>query len=780
VAKKKKKTARAGKKPATRRAAGKRPRKKRGRGRRSPPRPSAARFWLPRAALLLLLGAVVYVVYLDLTVRKQMEGSRWALPATVYTQPLELYAGRPMERGRLERHLESVGYRRAAAAERVGTFRVADSVVAVHTRGFRYEDARSPSRRLEIRFKEGRIASLTADGAGTAIARLEPRRIGTVSPGRREDRKLIRLDDAPPHLVGALLAVEDKNYTEHFGIDLRGLARAMWENIQAGRIVQGGSTITQQLVKNLYLSDERSVTRKINEAIMAILLELHYDKREILETYLNEVYLGQSGNRAMHGFGLASRFYFNRPVAELSTHQTALLVALVRGASHYNPRRHPRRARSRRNLVIDQMQRLGFLDADEAEAARGAPLDVVESGRATATVYPAFMGLLRRQIDDEYRAADLDTAGLRIFTTLDPEVQRLVEAATAARLKAIESRRGMDAGALNAAVVVARVESGEVVAVLGGRRARYSGFNRAVDAQRPVGSVIKPGVYLAALEASAEFNLATVIQDAPVTIEQRGVPDWSPENYSGEYHGPTLLVDALARSLNAATARLGAAVGVDRVVDMLHRLGIDKPIPAYPSVVLGAVELAPVAVARLYLTIANSGFRTSLRTTRAILSNDSQSLSRYAIDLTQVVEPETAGLLHFALQEVIRSGTARALSRRFDPALGLAGKTGTTDGFRDSWFAGYSGNYVTVVWIGRDDNQPTGLSGAAGAMLLWADIMEALELTPTYRVDRGRTRFVKIDEQGRYARGCVNGRELPFIEGTEPARAAPCASGLGR
>jgi len=575
--------------------------------------------------------------------------------------------------------------------------------------------------------------------------------------------------------VGALLAVEDKNYTEHFGIDPRGLARAMWANIKAGGVVQGGSTITQQLVKNFYLSPERSVVRKINEAIMALLLEAHYDKREILETYLNEVYLGQSGNSGVHGFGLASLFYFDRPVAELEVHQAALLVALVRGASYYNPRKHPDRAKARRNRVLEQMQKLGFLDAASAEAAQAKPLGVVKSGSATATVYPAFMGLLRRQIQEEYRDDDLNTEGLRVFTTLDPEVQNIVETAAVSRLESIESRPGIEAGSLNTAVVVARVESGEVVAVLGGRRARFSGFNRALDAARPVGSIIKPGVYMAALEASADFNLASVIEDAPVTIEQRGAPDWSPENHDRQYHGETLLIDALAHSFNAATARLGVEVGLDRVVDMLHRLGIEKPIAAYPSVLLGAVELTPVEVTRLYLTIANGGFRTSPRTTRAVLSSDHEPLSRYPIEVKQVVEPDTAGLLHFALREVIRSGTGRALRGRFDASLGLAGKTGTTDGFRDSWFAGYSGNYVTVVWIGRDDNQPTGLSGASGAMLLWADIMEALNLTPTQQVNRGRTRFVKIDSQGRDARGCVNGRELPFIEGTMPVRTAPCA-----
>lgn len=768
--------ARKKKKTASRKTAGKSRRAPRRKARRAGRSSSLAWFWGLRLGLLALLALVAYGVYLDFAIRKQMEGRRWALPATVYTQPLELYAGKAMAPARLTRELEQVGYRRQAAAPQPGSYTRGDASMRIHTRAFRFEDGRAPARQLEVSFDGGRISAIhNTRGDGVAIARIEPQRIGTLSPTRREDRNLVELDDVPPHLVAALLATEDRNFTDHFGIDPVGLARAMWANIRAGGIVQGGSTITQQLIKNFYLTSERSLSRKLNEMLMAVLLELHYGKREILETYLNEVYLGQSGNSAIHGVGLASLFYFNRPVSELEVHESALLVALVRGASYYNPRRHPQRARERRNLVIGQMQELGYLDAAAADAARAEPLGVTAHGPTSATVYPAFMGLLRAQLQDEYRSSDLQTEGLRIFTTLDPEVQAAVEEAARARLEQIEAGRDMAAGTLNAAAVVARVESGEVVALLGGRQARFSGFNRAVDAERPVGSVIKPSVYLAALEASSRFNLATVIRDAPLTVTQSGAPDWSPENYSRKYYGDTLLIDALAQSLNVSTARIGMAVGVDQVVDMIHRLGVSRDIPEYPSVLLGAVELSPVDVAQLYLTIANDGFRTRLRTTRSILSNADEALSRYSIEVKQVVEPDVMALLHYALREVVRSGTARSLSKRFDPDLGLAGKTGTTDGFRDSWFAGYSGNYVTVVWIGRDDNQPTGLTGASGAMLLWADIMEQLELTPTYPVDRERIRFRKVDARGRLAQGCASGRLLPFLQGTAPTGTAPCA-----
>lgn len=737
---------------------------------------SSSRIWWYRVGLVMVLVLVTYVVYLDFTVRKQMEGTRWSLPASIYTQPMELYAGKALTVKRLQQELQALGYRNDESLAQPGSYYPSSRQVDVYTRGFQFWDSSVPSKKLRVSFSKDRIKSVsTFDDQQIAITRLEPLQIGNVSPVHHEDRQLISLDEVPHHLVGALLAIEDKNYAQHLGIDIRGLARAMWANIRAGSLVQGGSTITQQLVKNFYLTSERTVTRKLKEMAMALLLELHYDKREILETYLNEVYLGQSGNRAIHGFGLASLFYFGRPVTELDISEAALLVGMVRGASYYNPRKHPQRAKARRDLVIAQMEKLDYLTPEEARAAQNKPLNVTESHATSATVYPAFFDLMRRQLRKDYVEEDLNTAGLRLFTTLDPEIQSIVETAVANRIKEIEGRFNKGKGWLNAAVVVARVESGEVVAIAGDRRPRFLGFNRALDAQRPVGSVMKPVVYLTALEASADFNLATLIKDEPITITQKGAPDWTPENHTKKYYGDTLLIDALAKSMNVSTTKIGMDVGIDKVVDMAHRLGITREIQPYPSVVLGAAELTPLEVTQLYLTIANNGFRTALRSTRSILSSRGRPLARYPIEVKQVVEPDVVALLHYAMQEVVRTGTARALNRQFRSDLGLAGKTGTTDGLRDSWFAGYSGNYVTVVWMGRDDNQPSGLNGSSGAMLLWADIMSQLDLTPTYPVKRARIRFTDVDAKGRQARGCVSNRNLPFIKGSEPNEKAPCA-----
>ncbi|MDH3638258.1 MAG: penicillin-binding protein 1B, partial [Gammaproteobacteria bacterium] len=551
---------------------------------------------------------------------------------------------------------------------------------------------------------------------------------------------------------------------------------AMWANITAGRWVQGGSTLTQQLIKNFYLTSARTLSRKFQEMIMALLLELHYDKDEILEAYLNEVYLGQTGNRAIHGFGLGSLFYFGRPLKELQLSELALLVGLIKGPSYYNPRVHPKRALERRNLVLTKMVEVDAVAESDYRQVRQAPLGVTARGSMTASQYPAYLDFVRRQLQQDYREEDLKSEGLRIFTTLDPYLQRGVEHAITERLEALERRGTIPSAALETAAIVVRSDSGEILALAGGRHARLAGFNRALDAQRPIGSLIKPVVYLTALEEPARYTLATLLDDAPLRVRQRGSPDWVPTNYDRQFHGRVLLVDALARSYNVSTARLGMELGVNRVVETLHRLGARREIASFPSVLLGATSVSPVEVAQIYLTLANNGFRAPLRSIRSVHTQRQQPLARYPLSIEQVVDPAPMALLHFALQEVVRRGTARGLTQRFPPELELAGKTGTTDEFRDSWFAGYSGDYMAVVWVGRDDNAPTGLTGASGAMQVWADIMQQLDLQPLIAPRPDDLEEALIDRQsGGYAdNACSDTLRLPFVAGSVPAPAS-CA-----
>lgn len=748
-------------------------RKRKQTGRRTR-RASTSRIWLRRLIVLGVAALVAYVVYLDTVVRDRFEGSRWAIPSHVYSRPLEVFVGKILTREELVGELKQLGYRAVADPRSPGTFAQSTYRVRIYLRGFDFWDERSEPRIVDVRIEDTVVTALhDAHGRSIDSARLEPRLFGSISPGHHEDRALVRRDDVPEQLVNALLAVEDRAFYSHFGVDPKGLARAMWANITAGGVVQGGSTLTQQLAKNFFLTRERTIQRKLNEMLMALLLEAHYDKDEILEAYLNEVYLGQSGNRAIHGFGLASLFYFGRPLVELEVAELALLTAMVKGASYYNPFRSPDRARKRRDLVLNQMVELGTLEPAAAAAAKRAPLGVTRKGALASTEHPAYLDYVRLQLRRDYREEDLRKAGLHIITSLDPGIQAGLERSIRDRLDAIERARGLAGGSLQAAAMVVRTDNGEVVALAGGREPQYAGFNRSLEAERPVGSLIKPLVFLAAFESG--YSLASLLDDRPLVVEQAGAPAWKPNNYDGKSHGVVRLIDALSYSYNIATARLGMEIGIDRPVRLLARLGLRRDVKAYPSFSLGAVNMTPVEMTQMYLAFASGGFLIPLRTTRSVLDQDMRPLARYPLSLEQVIDGDELTVLNAGLQSVVSKGTARSLNDRFSAYLGLAGKTGTTGGYRDSWFAGYGGNYLAVVWVGRDDNKPTGLTGASGAMQIWGDIMQKVHIQPVDLPVPASIEYVEIDQNGQVATGCQGAVALPFAPGTVPERFASCA-----
>jgi penicillin-binding protein 1B len=743
---------------------------------RGRPRPAARRRWLAtglKVFVALAVAFAAYLVYLDARIRVQFEGKRWSLPAHVYARPLELYAGMTLRPEELQSELLALGYRQRGEPAGPGEFSRRGDRLRVYTREFRFWDGMEPPHRFQASFADGRLARV--ENGSDRPVRIEPLRIGGIYPAHHEDRVLVQLEDVPPLLVAGLLATEDRDFYRHHGISPRAIGRALLANLRAASVVQGGSTLTQQLVKNYFLSNERSLWRKAQEALMAFLLELHYSKAEILEAYLNEVYLGQDGPRAIHGFGLASRFYFARSLDELRPSQIALLVALVRGASHYNPRRYPERARKRRDRVLDTLVAQGRLDADSGAKAKQEGLGVTPRPPGGSTRYPAFMELVRRQLRRDYRDEDLSSEGLRIFTTLSPRVQGRAERALSQRATRLEKTKRLPPGSLEGAVLVTTREGGEVLALVGGREARFAGFNRALDAVRPVGSLIKPAVYLTAL-TSGEYTLATPLQDT--TLRVRG-PDgkvWAPQNHDHRTHGSVPFYLALAESYNLATARLGFSVGLRQVLNTLRKLGVERTVPAYPAVFLGAVNLSPFDVTQMYQTLAAGGFRTPLRTIREVSRADGEPLARYPLTVEQVVPPAEAYLITAALQQVIARGTGSALARRLPGGLTPAGKTGTTDDLRDSWFAGYTGDYLAVAWLGRDDNQPAGLSGSAGAMQVWADIMEGLGPRPLRPVPPPDVAYAWIDSTGRLSgEGCEGATALPFREGTLPVERSECA-----
>jgi penicillin-binding protein 1B len=759
--------------------------RKKSAGRKPKKNPRAAGRWRRRSwRLLLLLGGVFlglmvpWVAYLNHQVTTEFEGRKWDLPSRVFARALELYPGAPLNLRDLELELRLAGYRRGDSATRPGLYRVSGGTVEIYRRSFRFPEGAEEARRIEVRLAGGTIDRIrdAASGQNLDLARLDPAEIASIYPLQKEDRTLVDIGDVPPLLVTGLQAVEDRHFNQHPGIDLRGIGRAVLANLKAGRAVQGGSTLTQQLVKNFFLTQDRTLARKFNEAIMALLIEYHYDKGEILEAYINEVFLGQQGAYAVHGFGRASLFYFDQPLERLEPQQIALLIGLVKGPSYYNPRKHPQRARERRDQVLAMFAETGLLSAQEARSARDAGLGVTERPRTRGSRYHAFVDLVRGQLAQVYREEDLRTEGLRIFTTLSPSEQEKAQAAVAQGLRQL-AERGLPAS-LQGALVLADVASGEVRALVGDRDGDRVGFNRALNARRQIGSVIKPLVYLLALEHESDYNLLSRIEDQPLTLQQADGSTWRPDNYDGVSHGEVTLLEALTRSYNQATVRLGLNIGVNHLLARLDQLGVDADVDAVPSVFLGAVELTPLEVTQIYQSLAAAGYSVPLRAVLAVETAEGGELVRYPLRMLPQPRREAISVLNYALTQVVQQGTASGLPALLGKPVTVAGKTGTTNDRRDSWFVGYTRNRVAVVWVGNDDNQPARVTGSNAAMQLWARLFRELPLEPVdlrmpdgaswLWVDRGNGQLT--------AEQCGNAVQIPFVAGSEPAEMTKCLS----
>ncbi len=743
---------------------------------RSRRRSGGFRPWLGWAVKLFLVALVILAgvaIYLDAVVQEKFSGKRWTIPATVFARPLELFVGQKLDKDDFLTELDALGYRRERAVDGPGVVSVAGNTIEMHTRGFHFYEGIEESQRIRVRFSGDFVASLTrGNNVELPVARLEPLVIGGLYPAHNEDRILIKLEQAPPYLLETLVAVEDREFFDHFGVSPKSIARAAWVNLSAGGVRQGGSTLTQQLVKNFYLTNERSLSRKATEAMMAILLELHYDKREILEAYLNEVFLGQDGRRAIHGFGLASQYFFGRPLVELQVQHVALLVGMVKGPTYYNPRRNPERALERRNLILDMLVEQQVIDSETAAAAKQKPLGVTPRGSLADSSYPAFLDLVKRQLREEYRDEDLTEEGLRIFTSFDPILQAKAEKAMTETLK----RLGKAAEGVEGAMLVTNPETGELQAMLGGRQPGFAGFNRALDASRPIGSLIKPAIYLAALEKPSQYTLTSLLEDEPFSVKGADGQVWRPQNYGRNAHGAVYLYQALANSYNLSTARLGLDLGVPHVLKTLERLGASPQWPAYPSMLLGAGGLRLIEVADMYQTLANGGFNTPLRGIRSVVAADGEPLSRYPFKIQQRFDAGAIYLTQYAMQRAMLEGTGRSVYNQLPRSLALAGKTGTTNDSRDSWFAGFSQDLLAVVWLGRDDNGKTSLTGATGALQVWADFMRRADPLPLQMPMPDNVVMAWIDAQTGQgtAENCPGAVQMPYIRGSEPAAGPGC------
>lgn len=728
-----------------------------------------------------VLALVVYSMQLDEIVRKQFEGRRWALPARVFARPLELFNGQQLYADHLEQELKLLSYVKVdkTPTETGQYYRKGDEFQIV-TRGFQFAEDMEPPRSIKVSLARGKVTSLAlANKEALPVMRVEPVLIGNFYPSQNEDRVLVRIKDVSPLLINGLLAVEDKKFYEHQGVNPMAIARAMVTNLKAGQTVQGGSTITQQLVKNFYLTNERSWERKLKEALMALLLELHYNKQEILEAYLNEIYLGQDGSRAIHGFGLAAQFYFNRPIRELKSDQIALLIGLAKGAAFYDPRRFPERALERRNIVLTVMEQEGVLTVAEGAEARKRPLGVSEHRPSGASPFPAYLDLVRTQLQRDYREEDLRSEGLLIFTSMDPIVQLTAEQIVIKRVQQLERANRIPKNKLSGSMIISTVQGGEVIALVGGLDVRYPGYNHALIAQRQIGSLVKPAIYLAAFENKGKYgSLGERVSDGPVTVKIGRNKYWQPGNYDQRFTGTMTILYALMMSRNTPAVRVGVEVGLDKVIKTLGDLGIKREIPAYPAILLGALELSPFEVQQMYQTLAANGSYSPLKSIRSVMNvSNGKTLTRYPLTVQQVARPESVEMLNFGLHQVTTNGTAKALQGVLPSWKDVAGKTGTTNDKKDSWFAGFSGQHVMTVWVGRDDSKPTNMTGGTGALKVWADMMKVMPSQPLKVGQSSRLIWVDVDAATGllFNPACGKSVKIPFIRGTQPQKISYCA-----
>jgi len=687
----------------------------------------------PRRRILLIiacaLGALaavtaVWVIYLDRVVTREFQGRHWSVPARVYAEPLDLYVGAPLGADDLEEELRRLHYRSGDPAAGPGVYHRHGGSFDLYARRVRFVDELREPELVSIRAGSDSVTGLRhADGTELPVFRLDPLLVGSVFPVHGEDRIVLSPADVPPLLRLGVKLVEDRRFDQHHGVDPYGIVRALWANLRAGHVVQGGSTLTQQLVKNYFLSDEQTIGRKATEAVMAVRLEAHFSKEDILVAYLNEVYLGQDGERAIHGFGLASEYYFAKPLAELDVGELALLIGLVKGPSYYDPRKHGERARARRNFVLQELADAHLFAYAAAKRAAAESIGLRPPG---GRYVPAYLDLVRRHLKRDYAEADLAAAGLAVYTTFDPHAQAAAEGALARHLTRLDAASRVRGAHLEGAVIVAEPNSGDVVAVVGGREVGAEGFNRALDARRPIGSLVKPAIYLAALE-TGRYNAATMLEDAPIGLKLGDGSIWAPQNFTHEIYGSVPMARALAESMNLATVRLGLDVGLPRIADTLQRLGLEARPTLNPSLLLGTVEMTPLEVVQVYTSLANGGFRARLRAVRAVLDEQGRPLKSFEVQVEVAAPPSAIYQLDRMLTLVTTRGTGRGALARLPPGTVVAGKTGTSSDTRDSWFAGFTGSYLAVVWVGYDDNRVTGLTGAAGALPVWGDTIASLK-----------------------------------------------------
>ncbi|HEX9725958.1 MAG TPA: PBP1A family penicillin-binding protein [Vicinamibacteria bacterium] len=741
--------------------------------------------FLTLVSLVVFYFSAVFIIHyfqFSRRIAERLQGERQNRPSWVYARPFELREGQRLLESELIEILNALRYQETrSSVEQQGTFYRTKDEIRVHLRHVSNDD--SPHI-LGVSFSEEWVRAIREFPDRNPLRRVEfePVPVTTLFGEERAKQRWVPLKDVPEILVQAVLATEDRRFFEHTGLDPIGIVRAAWLDIRSGEIQQGGSTLSQQLVKNYFLTPERTIRRKLLEAFLAVILESRATKDEILELYLNDVYLGQRGSFGISGVGQASNIYFSKDVKNLGLEEAALLAALIRAPNTASPFRHPEEAKARRDAVLRQMARHGFIDPREAEAAAARPLRT-EAGAVDIGEAPYFVDVLRQELFERYPPESTSNQNLVVHSTMDRHLQNAAQRAVAEGLVEIEDRLAGNNKPRNvqAALIAMQPSSGDVLALVGGRSYGTSQFNRATEARRQPGSAFKPFVYLAAFERSYEvaraggpagqlFSPASMVSDVPTTFRYQG-RSWAPSNYDHRFAGDVTYRYALSRSLNVATARVGQEVGYERVVRLWDAIGTHSNLQPYPSVVLGAFEMTPLDLATAYTVIANHGVRVDPRFFVSVQDERGRILDSVETASHAVAHPESAYIVTDMMQSVIDEGTAREIRARGFNAM-AAGKTGTTNDTRDAWFVGFTPDVLAVVWVGYDNNRPLGLTGSQAALPIWTRFMKAAvsgRETASFEPPAGVT-FARIDtDTGLLARpSCPRVRTETFITGSEP------------
>ena len=670
-------------------------------------------------------------------VMQRFSGRHWNIPSRIYSDSTLIYPGLDLDAIGFFQRLARLNYHpvQSAGLPGRGDFHYdrphGRLVIFLHRFSYPYNEF--PGEMVELKLTGSTITSMRDVGSGAPIysMQLEPELLSGIFQGSWEQRRLVRLSQIPPAMIDAILAAEDHRFYEHHGVDLVRIVKAAYVDFTSGHVRQGGSTLTQQLMKNFFLNSQRTYRRKLKEVLMAYIAERLYSKDEILENYVNDIYLGQRGQEGIYGVWEASEFYFSKDPADLTIGEMATIAGMISSPNRLNPLHHPDLARVRRNEVLGLMLQDGYISKaayDNAVTELMQPREVFTENNDA----PYFVDYVKHELAERYPPEVLTGEGLRIFTSLDVHIEKQAEMAVDQNLDELEAkyprlRRKEEKDRLESALVALEPPTGKIRAMVGGRNYRKSQFNRVIQSHRQPGSVFKPVTYLAALNETLSggpdrFLPTSYLEDEPFTWTY-GDMSWTPKNYKDRYFGRVTLEFALQESLNSATSRLANAIGLDKVRAMAVKLGFGD-LPAYPSIVLGGIEVTPMQVANAYAIFANEGLEVEPYAVTAVVDQNGHVIQGHDLKAAQLVTPQATFMLDFMLENVINHGTGIGV-RRLGFKRPAAGKTGTTNDSKDAWFAGFTPNLLAVVWTGFDQKEVLNLTGAEASLPAWTIFMKA-------------------------------------------------------